>query len=277
MKKIYILTIILCGVLSCKSNNSEQYATKRPNCKTTINNHDNSINEIYHITNKVIVFQAINEDEMLKLLKSYQLQEYDEELAQNRACGVVAITKSRENCLTFLRLLENNPNFVRDDICYDLMSTNEGDIVMSNIKHVEGFENAKIKLLNKLTALYSLQEIYSIINKANISQTISEDEMIILLKSYNEHENNIELSQYRAFGIASIIMNHNNCTTLLRVLETNPCLYREDICDDMMFTEEDIDTVISKIKEVPGFNDIKIKILEKLGEADAETVPKRGS
>ena len=55
MKKIYILTIILCGVLSCKSNNSEQYATKRPNCKTTINNHDNSINEIYHITNKVIV------------------------------------------------------------------------------------------------------------------------------------------------------------------------------------------------------------------------------
>ena len=164
MKKIYILTIILCGVLSCKSNNSEQYATKRPNCKTTINNHDNSINEIY-----------------------------------------------------------------------------------------------------------------SIINKANISQTISEDEMIILLKSYNEHENNIELSQYRAVGIASIIMNHNNCTTLLRVLETNPCLYREDICDDMMFTEEDIDTVISKIKEVPGFNDIKIKILEKLGEADAETVPKRGS
>ena len=105
-----------------------------------------SINEIYHITNKVIVFQVINEDEMLKLLKSYQLQEYDEELAQNRACGVVAITKSRENCLTFLRLLENNPNLVRDDICYDLMSTNEGDIVMSNIKHVEGFDNAKIKL-----------------------------------------------------------------------------------------------------------------------------------
>ena len=30
MKKIYILTIILCVVLSCKSNNSEQYATKRP-------------------------------------------------------------------------------------------------------------------------------------------------------------------------------------------------------------------------------------------------------
>ncbi|MBO5919527.1 MAG: hypothetical protein J6Q34_03435 [Bacteroidales bacterium] len=264
MKKIYILTIILCGALSCKSNNSEQYATKRPNCKTTINNHDNSINEIYHITNKVIVFQVINEDEMLKLLKSYQLQEYDEELAQNRACGVVAITKSRENCLTFLRLLENNPNLVRDDICYDLMSTNEGDIVMSNIKHVEGFDNAKIKLLDKLTVLDSLQKIYSIIYKANTSQKISEDEMITLLKSYNEHKNNVELSQYRALGIASIIMNYNNCTTLLSVLETNSCLYKEKMCDDMMYPEENKDTVIRKINAVPGFDDIKSKILDKL-------------
>ena len=65
MKKIYILTIILCGVLSCKSNNSEQYATKRPNCKTTINNHDNSINEIYHITNKVIVKINMLGDEII--------------------------------------------------------------------------------------------------------------------------------------------------------------------------------------------------------------------
>lgn len=155
MGKIYILSMILLGVLSCKSKNSEQSTPKCPDCGTTINNYDNSLNEIYHI-----------------------------------------------------------------------------------------------------------------INKANVSQKISEDEMIILLRSYNEHENNVELSQYRAYGIASIIMNHNNCTTLLRVLETNPRLYREDICDDMMFTEEDVDTVISKIKEVSGFDDIKVKILEKFGEIE---------
>lgn len=36
----------------------------------------------------------------------------------------------------------------------------------------------------------------------------------------------------------------------------------------MMFTEEDVDTVISRIKEVSGFDGIKVKILEKLGEIE---------
>ena len=84
--------------------------------------------------------------------------------------------------------------------------------------------------------------------------------MYILLDSYNYNENNVELSEYRAFGIASIAQNRRNSKMLLRILNNYPNFYNEHLCYDMMSTEE-IEYVINNLKQICGFKDVKSKIL----------------
>ena len=118
-----------------------------------------------------------------------------------------------------------------------------------------------------LNVMQPINNIYKIIDKANKFQELNKKEMYILLSSYKTDENNVELSQYRAFGISSIAQDHKNSITLLCILENNPCLFSEDfyenLCYDMTFSEE-IEKVIDNLKRIHGYRDIKTKILSKL-------------
>lgn len=112
-------------------------------------------------------------------------------------------------------------------------------------------------------SMQPLNNIYKIIDKANKCQILTENEMYILLNSYKTDVNNVELSQYRAYGISSIAQNRKNSKTLLHILKNNPHFFNEKICWDMAFSEE-IEQVIDNLKGIRGYRDIRFKILNKL-------------
>ena len=106
-----------------------------------------------------------------------------------------------------------------------------------------------------------LAHIYNILDKANKQKTLSNGEIYMLLDSYNYEQNNVELSEYRAFGITSIVLNHKNCRKLLKQLKNNQDFITEFLCIDMLFVKKkEKEDIINNINQVSGFKDIKSKI-----------------